>query len=818
MLDDENKIAVIGLSGRFPEADNLKEFWDNISSGRNCITRFADEDIDDHEHKSLLGNPNYVRSKGFLKGSSLFDANFFDCSRREAELMDPQQRVMLETVYESLYHAGYNDRDDYEIGLFLSSSFNTYFPSIIKFKPDLYGPKTFYQSTMASSNDFLATRIAYKLNLQGPAQTVQTACSSSLVAIHNARQSLLNYECDIMVAGGVSITCPLKSGYLYMEGGIGSQDGVCRPFDDSGNGTVPGNGAGAVVLKRYEDALQDGDYIYAVISGSAINNDGRDKQSYTSPSVRGQTEVIRMAQEIADIKPEDVGYIETHGTGTKLGDPIEVEALKQSFSSERKSFDDKQCALGSIKANIGHLDAASGVTGFIKAVLSVEQGKIAPLINFNQINSHINLDESPFFINTELREWIPGKKKVAGVSSFGIGGTNAHVIIEEPNNQSVEKKDFFLRERLFKNQEEFWIKDESKKSPVVALPDRKVFSSTLNVSEHLRGIVKNLTGETEVFDDITFAEQNIDSLTMVDFILKIEEAIGIKLYERDIEEHNNIISLVNYIESNFQLKASKSKDKFSRRMVNLNSEVKDSINLFCFHPAGGSIAVFKDLAKNMDKQVNLVGVRGDLEEDISLKSIKEMACEYFKEIIEYQESEIFYLCGSSMGGLIAYEIANMLNDKGFQVGLLGLIDTPPPKIKINNIFSPKTEKEIFSYIDALSQSSSESLRKMRDNSPSNYERFMNLWKAHKLSIQQYIPGKICDSEIVYFRAKNLHSEAKFTKWEKDWIDYTYSSIDIKYIDGNHINMHEGLGAEKMSDIIRAKVFGAENVKLKSSYE
>jgi len=345
--------------------------------------------------------------------------------------MDPQQRIFLECAWEALELAGY-DAERYEepVGVFAGVDMNSYLFSNVMPNKDVVDLIGGYQTMIASDKDYLSTRVSYKLNLRGPSLTVQTACSTSLVAVHVACQSLLNGECRMALAGGVSVTVPHRTGYLYQEGGIGSPDGHCRTFDALARGTVGGSGVGVVVLKRLEDALADGDRVHAVIRGSAINNDGSDKVGYTAPSVEGQAKVISDALAMACVSPETITYVEAHGTATALGDPIEVSALTRAFSAStgRKQF----CAVGSVKSNVGHLGAAAGVTGLIKTVEALKHGELPPSLHYREPNPRIDFASSPFYVNAALREWRPGAgPRRAGVSSFGIGGTNAHVVVEE---------------------------------------------------------------------------------------------------------------------------------------------------------------------------------------------------------------------------------------------------------------------------------------------------------------------------------------------------------------------------------------------------
>ncbi|HEY0735637.1 MAG TPA: amino acid adenylation domain-containing protein [Herpetosiphonaceae bacterium] len=433
-------IAIVGMAGRFPGAKTLREFWENLRDGVEGITFFSEDELAAAgENRALLEHPQYVKARAVLEDVDRFDAGFFGFTPREAELMDPQHRIFLECAWEALEDAGYVPENyDGAIGVFGSTLMSTYLLANLYPNQELMEASGALAVRIATDRDFLPTRVSYKLDLKGPSFCVQTACSSTLVGAHLAIKSLLDYECDIALVGGVSISVPQTRGYLYHEGGIYSPDGHCRAFDAQARGTVVGSGMGIVVLKRLEDALEDGDTIRAVIRGSAINNDGAQKVGYTAPSVESQAEVITMAQTVAKVEPETISYIEAHGTGTSLGDLVEVTALTQVF---RESTDEKQfCALGSVKTNIGHLDAAAGVAGLIKTVLALQNKQIPPSLGYEQPNPEIDFANSPFRVNARLSDWIsPTGPRRAGVSSFAVGGTNAHVVLEEaPEIESDE--------------------------------------------------------------------------------------------------------------------------------------------------------------------------------------------------------------------------------------------------------------------------------------------------------------------------------------------------------------------------------------------
>ena len=428
----EHAVAVIGMSGRFPKAASVEQFWENLRDGVEGISFFSDEELEaSGVEASALADPAYVRAHGSLEDVELLDAAFFGLTPREAEITDPQHRLFLECAWEALERAGY-DAEKYagRVGVYGGTGISTYLLTNLLSNRELLRSVGGFQAMLGNDKDHLPTRVSYKLNLRGPSVLVQTACSTSLVAVHLACQSLLSGECDMALAGGVSVRSPQKAGYLYSEGGIASPDGHCRAFDAAAQGTVSGSGVGLVVLKRLADALADGDLVHAVVLGSAVNNDGAAKVGYTAPGEGGQAEVIAEAMALAGVAPDTVTYVEAHGSGTALGDPIEFAALARAFraATDRKNF----CAVGSVKTNVGHLDAAAGVAGFIKAVLALKHKALPPSLHFQTPNPKMDIENSPFFVNAQLTPWAPGETpRRAGVSSFGMGGTNAHVVLEE---------------------------------------------------------------------------------------------------------------------------------------------------------------------------------------------------------------------------------------------------------------------------------------------------------------------------------------------------------------------------------------------------
>ena len=433
----DSLIAVIGMAGRFPGAHSTDELWTRLCAGDECISFFsAEEALAAGAQPEQVANPRYVCAAGVLNDIEYFDAEFFGYSPREAALIDPQQRIFLECAHAALEQAAYSPKEfPGRIAVFAGASPSTYFLNNLAGNRELALELGEHPLSIGNTCDFLATRVSYKLDLKGPSMAVQTACSTSLVAIHMACRSLISGECEIALAGGVSIAVPERLGYLYQGGGIMSPDGHCRAFDAAAAGTINGSGAGVVVLKRLRDAKADGDTILAVIRGTAINNDGSVKAGYSAPSVAGQAAVIRDALTNAGVAADSVSYVEAHGTGTPLGDPIEIAALTRAYraSTAKRQY----CAIGSLKTNLGHLDTAAGVAGLIKVVQALRHRILPASLNFERPNPKLSLDDSPFFVNKQTQSWEnAGAPRRAGVSSFGIGGTNAHVILEEAPPQA----------------------------------------------------------------------------------------------------------------------------------------------------------------------------------------------------------------------------------------------------------------------------------------------------------------------------------------------------------------------------------------------
>ncbi len=434
-MDNRSKIAVVGMACRLPGAKNVDEYWQNILEGKESISFFKKEELENEIDQADIAHKDYVCAKGIIDDYDRFDAAFFGISPLEAKIMDPQQRIMLQLAWHALEDAGLaKDDQNLQIGVFAGMNWARYFQQYVLNNKEIKETFGLFNASLANESDFLCSRISHKLNLKGPSINVFTACSTGLVAIAQACANIEGGECDAALAGGVSVATPVKSGYIYQEGSMLSKDGHCRPFDIDASGTTFNDGAGFVVLKRLDLAQRDGDIIHAVVKGYAVNNDGKNKASFTAPSVQGQIQVYNAALAKAEIAPESIGFIETHGTATPLGDPIEVKALAESYSLSPQNKRES-CAIGSVKSNIGHTIHAAGIASFIKTVKAVESGKIPATLHFTEPNPKLELEKTPFYVNSEVSSWRKESPRRAAVSSLGVGGTNAHIILEQYHDE-----------------------------------------------------------------------------------------------------------------------------------------------------------------------------------------------------------------------------------------------------------------------------------------------------------------------------------------------------------------------------------------------
>lgn len=433
-----SSIAVIGMAGRFPGANSIQELWQVLREGKETISFFSPEELDFSIPKALRNDPLYVAARGIVPTAKEFDADFFGINPKLAEAMDPQQRLFLEIAWEVLEQAGHLPcHFDGSIGVYAGTGMNTYYKNNILPNKEVLDRLGSFLIDTVNEKDYIATRTAYQLNLKGPAISIHSGCSTSLLAVAEAVDAIRNGSCDVALAGGSSITAPMYSGHLYQEGSMLSPDGHCRPFDHNGKGTIFSDGAGVVLLKSLEDAERDGDVIYGIIKGVGVNNDGGNKGSFTAPSAEGQANAISKALFDAEIEPAEISYVETHGTATPVGDPIEIEGLKMAFGKQAKNG---YCAIGSIKSNMGHLTGAAGVAGLIKTILSLNNQEIPASLGFENPNTSIDFENSPFYVNDKLNTWNSEGIRKAGISSFGVGGTNVHIVVEEYKQKQISPK------------------------------------------------------------------------------------------------------------------------------------------------------------------------------------------------------------------------------------------------------------------------------------------------------------------------------------------------------------------------------------------
>ncbi|AHF14150.1 beta-ketoacyl synthase [Niabella soli DSM 19437] len=430
-------MAIIGMECNLPGATTVEAFWDLLKNGREAITFFREDEVDPFVPDRIKNDSNYVKARGILKEVEYFDADFFGMNPRLVELMDPQHRLFLETSRNLLEKTGYlADKKDCIIGVYSGCNINTYFNNNVVWHRDKMELQGAIPVESVNDKDYIPARVAYHLNLRGPAVNVNSACATSAVAIAQAVAGLRAGQCEVAIAGAAAVTAPVNSGHLYEEGSMLNIDGHTRPFDSAGTGTVFSDGIGAILLKPLDDAERDGDIIYAVIKGVGVSNDGGNKASFSAPSIEGQAQAIALAIQDAQVVPSQISYIEAHGTATPVGDPIEIEGLKLAFGEQEKK---QYCAIGSVKSNIGHANHTAGVAGVIKVALSMQHKQLPPSINFVEANPKIDFENSPFVVNDKLKDWVVDGKRIAGISSFGVGGSNAHIIVEEYNSPAEKK-------------------------------------------------------------------------------------------------------------------------------------------------------------------------------------------------------------------------------------------------------------------------------------------------------------------------------------------------------------------------------------------
>ncbi|MCH2546511.1 MAG: thioesterase domain-containing protein [Alphaproteobacteria bacterium] len=892
------EIAIIGLACRVPEAEHATRFWQNLLTAKDSVSHFSSKEI---QQDAEAPSNHYVAAKGVLKDAECFDHEFFDIPPSVAKWLDPQQRIFLETCYHALEDSGYAQHAaGRSIGVFAGASFNTYLTENLQKHPQLFDKADWHQLVINNSADFLSTRVAYAFDLQGPAQTIQTACSSSLVAVHHACTSLLTYQCDMALAGGISITSPIKGGYDYKENSVFSASGTCRPFDENADGMVPGNGAGVVILKRLSDALVDNDHIYAVIAGSAINNDGRNKMSFAAPTAKGQVNVIRAAADFAGISPAQFAFVETHGTGTKLGDRIELSALNEVLTEAGAA----DCALTSTKANIGHLDAAAGVIGLIRSALSLHHGIIAPSANFSALPKELSAKDSAYYINKTTKK-LPAAHNYAGVSSFGIGGTNAHAIIRSiPKNQNavLHKHEYYIlplsakspqalnrlkasyleyvaevpadsicnvayslqchrKHYAFRDyitldtqgnittlpkgsdsykQAQLWLQGTVKASAIQSfasgckmplLPSyafkRKrcwladdvahkpaalsaqftappAIHATTNIAEAIRTILKEQLGVKEIDDEQRFEDMGIDSFLSIDLLCLIEERTGKTLAYETFMQHDSVYKLSAYIASLTKNSPPPTHPVDSSLCILLKAGDTELAPIFMIHPAGGSVTVFRDICQSMQTKRCIYGIQAlpNLAASFKRSTIAHMAKDYLVAIQAKQPYGPYALCGSSMGGAVAYEIAALLQAQGEQIELLAMLDTPSPS---RPSVVPETDEAVMEAIREFSPQVHAQLVDSLNTSQIRTQEFIKLWRLHHDSVFNYSPAAYI-GQIMYFYATERD---RFTQpnLHEGWQHLVASKggFCMHTVQGNHITMHLAPHAKHIANVLSSEL-------------
>ncbi len=650
-----SEIAIIGIGGKYPKADSPDELWEHLVANTNLCTDGPQD----------ATKQNYVSKYFALNRIGHFDHKKFKFTPLEARLTDPQHRILLTCVYQALIGAGYpNEPPNARFGVFTTTSLSSYLLNVLLDSEHYEKGEISYPILIGNDKDYLSTKIAYKLNFTGPALTIQCACSSSLVAMHHACQSLLSQECDLTIVGGVSISIPQEQGYFYKEGGILSPDGFCRPFDESANGTIKGNGCSVIILKRLIDAERDGDKIYALVKGTAINNDGANKVGFTAPSIQGQIACIQKALSLAKLLPEQIDFIETHGTGTQLGDLIELAALHQVFQNIQKKI-----PLGSLKADLGHLDVAAGLSSVIKLVYVLRNGIVPRLKHFQKLNPPLKEFSHPFDFPREI---IKANLINVAVSSFGIGGTNAHAILSkyEPKNPRS-----FRIQMDSLCETEFWVAKENK-TPLNV--EKNVLSQIIDI--WIKAI-----GEKSIHPESNFAELGGNSLIALEIVHDMKKRFS---FEFDLSQFKLDITPLKLTAHVMQQKHETS------LFIQAKKATFNPKSIFLLHPAGGTIFCYYLLCQVLKGDYNIFVI--DLPPNYSNFPTMEKLGEYYlKEIRKCQTEGPFWLGGYSFGGNLAYEIAVQLETMGKSVEKVILFDShlpeaytslPPMKIQYQAVF------------------------------------------------------------------------------------------------------------------------------------
>ncbi|WP_133134280.1 non-ribosomal peptide synthetase, partial [Legionella santicrucis] len=813
----QDDIAIIGMAGRFPGADDLETFWSNLQSGKEGITYYSREELlEQGLDPSVVDHPNYVKAQCKLSDIKCFDAEFFGYTSSEAEIMDPQHRLLMQCAWHALEDANYNPHHYAgDIGLFAGCGQNNYFSDHVLPNQTQHDLSRQFQLMIHQQANFLCTKIAYKLNLTGPAITIQTACSTSLVAVHQACLALNAGDCDIALAGGVSIGQLEKQGYLYQPGLIFSPDAKCRAFDAQAQGTFEGQGVGLVVLKPLSKALADEDFIYAVIKASAINNDGHQKIGFTAPSPQKQAEVIRLAQQRAACSPDTISYIEAHGTGTALGDPIEMEGLTQVFNDS--GLASGACALGSVKTNIGHLDVAAGIAGLIKTILCLYHKQLVPTLHYQSANSKINFAASPFYVNTVLKPWTQGNyPRRAGISSFGIGGTNAHLILEEAPSEAKQERESPILYPFAKT--EYWL-PAGRTAAVAQLPTQAngvIVRDREHILSVLRSLWTTLLGIESFKNNEDFFDLGGDSLAAVQLSAQLQRQLGVHLELMSLNRIT-IDGLLALIEKE-QEKTAKARSPVV--LIKAGKTQQNTIPLVLIHPIGGDVYFYRDLAKALPENQTVYALRSPLlDGGTPFSSIESMAASYLHHLQQFGLQSPYILGGSSFGGAVAIEMAKQLAQSGQSIPLVALIDTPA----YTNLPKLMSQEEILIYLmqhglgnlqisvtelqaqKTLDQKIEFIANRAKDSelkellSTEFLPRFLHTWQAHGQLLHQYQPEPY-PGRVLFFAHTEVIDDFPAHQ-EQHWQKLVHGSFKPILVPGTHITMNAAPHVQVIADAL-----------------
>jgi len=799
MLSHHRKIAVIGMAGRFPGADSISALLPSLKNGTNLIQEFTKEELlASGVDKTLLDNPHYKRFCGYLEGSEYFDNELFSISNRDAKLLNPQHRVFLECCWSALENAGYPSFNPPGlVGVYAGSSDSEYLHNNLLTDEKIQNECSPFELEIYNSKDQLAPHVSYYLNLRGPSISIQTACSTSLVSIHMACQSILTGESTIALAGGVSIPFIGKRGYLYKEGMNLSVDGRIRSFDEKASGMVSGFGCGVVVLKLLDEAIHDKDYIHAVILGSAVSNDGNNKSGYTAPGVQGQIDAITKAIHIAKVNSNEIQFIEAHGSGTLLGDPIEISALKKAFSlfTSAQQF----CAVSSIKANIGHLDVAAGVAGFIKAVLQLKIGMIFPACNFTRHNALINFKDSPFYVPTTPTELDKRRQPgIGAVNSLGIGGTNCFILLQEAAKQT-EKIDAPVYQ--FKKNY-FYV--APKKIAAANSPSTQHTINYLSLSKIVRDFWCDVLESDVSNEQISFFDLGGHSISSLILIDKLSKSLKIQLPSSWIHQFPTISDQISELNR-------MTTQRFSPIIRLKESPNAKTHQLIFFHASQSGAEAYREMAEVLDPRLDFLSVDSiNLQKDSGfIESIDLLVDTYVDHILYENLTSKIYLGGWSLGGILALEASKKLQDKGYKIPYVFMLDTIYYS-KVSQVFFEKNNYIYF----RPDISSAPAYQKL---STRYKEKLSLLSKIETQMVMDYTISAY-DGRIMHFIAENpLHSVVpmndgetsafrdlkKLNGWPEQMIRF-----DTHHIQANHQNILTGNSIVGIADTISKVILGA----------